>query len=118
MATTLLILAGVLFIVTLGIHATIMNGSILHRPMYTDDPILSKIPWISAFVLSVIAWANIFPIHWIILFFLNIGLVWLLSSWLTEGFLVRFASGKGLGLDMTISFIGGLVALILGILLK
>lgn len=117
MTTVLLVIGAVLLISTFGIHATISNGSEIDKPMYTSNPLISVIPWISGFVLPVIAWANITELHWIALFFINFVVVWILGPWLTKGFLVRFASGKGLGKDMLTAFIAGIITLVIGLII-
>lgn len=118
MATVLLVIAAVLLISTFGIHSFISNGSEFDKPMYTSNPFMTAIPWISGFILPVIAWANITEFHWIALFFINLAIVWILGPWLTKGFLVRFASGKGLGKDMLTAFVAGIIALVIGLVLK
>jgi hypothetical protein len=50
MSTILLIISAILFIATFGIHMMINSGNKLDKPMYTREPILSTIPWISGFV--------------------------------------------------------------------
>jgi len=114
MATVLLILASLLFIVTFGIHATIMAGDPLERPAYTSHPIFGNIPAITAFILPVIAWSMVLDLHWVWIFILNLFFGFLFSRWLTKGFIVRFASGKGLGNDMLVAFIAGLIAFTIG----
>lgn len=118
MATALLIIGAVLLISTFGIHAIISNESEFDKPMYTSNPLMSELPWISGFILPVIAWANITEFHWIALFFINLAVVWISGPWLTKGFLVRFASGKGLGKDMLTAFIAGIIALVIGLAIQ
>jgi hypothetical protein len=115
MANILLIIASILFIVTFGIHATIMSGDPLRRPAYTGHPIFRHIPAIIAFVLPVIAWSKIIDIHWIWLFILNFLFGFIVSRWLTNGFLTRFASGKGLGKDILVAFVAGAIAFTIGL---
>lgn len=118
MSTILLVIGAILLISTFGIHSIITNSNEYDKPMYTTNPLLSAIPWISGFILPVIAWTNITEFHWLALFFINLAVVWILGPWLTKGFLVRFASGKGLGKDMLTAFVAGVIALIVGFLLK
>ncbi len=118
MATVLLVIGAVLLISAFGIHSTISNGSEIDKPMYTSNPLMSAIPWISGFIFPVIAWANITEFHWIALFFINLAVVWILGPWLTKGFLVRFASGKGLGKDMLTAFVAGIIALVIGLAIQ
>lgn len=114
MAAALLILASLLFIVTFGIHATIMAGDPLERPAYTTHPIFGYIPAISAFIIPVFAWSMVIDLHWIWILILNFIFAFIFSRWLTKGFIVRFASGKGLGSDMITAFIAGLIAFAIG----
>ena len=118
MSTVLLVIGAVLLISTFGIHSTIINSSQLDKPIYTTNSLMSAIPWISGFILPVVAWANIMEFHWIALFFINLAVVWILGPWLTKGFLVRFASGKGLGKDMLTAFVAGIVALVIGLVIR
>ena len=118
MATIILIISAILFIATFGIHATITSQDKWDQPMYVNNPLMSSIPWISGFVLPVIPLTIVFDANWIAIFFINLGIVWFLGPTLTKGFLVRFASGKGLGNDMLVSFVAGIVTLITGLLIK
>lgn len=115
MGTFLLILSSILFIATFGIHSMIKTSSSLEQPMYVNNSLLAAVPWISGFILPVVCWSLIFDLHWIALFFINLVVVYIFGPILTKGLLVRFASGKGLGRDMLYSFIGGIIALIIGI---
>lgn len=118
MSTFLLIIGSILLISTFGIHSTIMNNNKFDKPIYTTNPILSAIPWISGFILPVIAWVNITDFHWFASFFINLALVWILGPWITKEFLIRFASGRGLGKDLITTFSSGLIALIIGLIIK
>ncbi len=113
------IFSGVLFISVFGIHFLITNGATASRPMYTRDVKLTVIPWISGFVLPVFAWNNFVDLHWAILFFINIALVFTLGITLARMFLTRFNPGKGKeGFAMIYALIAGIVTLVLGGLLK
>lgn len=79
---------------------------------------MSAIPWISGFILPVIVWTQITDYNWFALFIVNFAVVWLIGPWLTKGFLVRFASGEGLGKDMFTAFVAGIVVLIIGLFIK
>ena len=118
MATFLLIISAILFIVTFGIHMMIDNGNQLDKPMYTKDPLMSAIPWISGFILPVIPFSIITDFHWLTIFIVNLAVVFLVGPALTKGIIVRFATGKGLGRDMFQSFIGGIIALVIGLIAK
>lgn len=117
MSTVLLVISAILLISTFGIHMVI-KSDIIGQPMYLSNPFLSAIPWISAFVLAVIAWANVIEWHWLLLFIINLVVVFALGPAITKGFLVRFASGKGLGRDMFTSFVLGVILLIVGLVIK
>ena len=86
--------------------------------MYVNNQLLTAIPWISGFILSFIALYILLDKNWIIVFIGNGLIVYILGPLLTRQFLIRFASGDGLGKDMIIAFIGGLVAFIIGIIVK
>tara|TARA_B110001469_G_C9587113_1_gene291284 strand:+ start:522 stop:878 length:357 start_codon:yes stop_codon:yes gene_type:complete len=118
MGIAILIVSAVLFISTFGIHSFISNGHEFDKPVYTSNPLMSSIPWISGFIIPVVIWTQITDFHWIALFFINLAVVWILGPMLTKGFLVRFASGKGLGKDMLTAFVAGIVSLIIGLLVK
>jgi len=118
MGVILLIISAILFIATFGIHAMITSGDKFDQPMYIHNPLMTSIPWISGFVLPVIPFSIVFDVNWIAIFFINLAVVWLLGPMLTKSFLVRFASGKGLGKDMLTSFIAGIVVLIIGLLVN
>jgi hypothetical protein len=116
MVTFFLIVSAILFIATFGIHIMINSGDQFDKPLYTRDSIISSIPWISGFVLPVIPFTLVLEFHWVAIFFINLAVVYILGPILTRGFLVRFASGKGLGHDMMYSFIGGIFTLIIGLI--
>jgi hypothetical protein len=118
MSTFFLIVSAILFIATFGVHMAIDSGDQFGKPMYTRDPIMSSIPWVSGFILPVIPFTIVFEYHWLAIFFINLAVVYIIGPMLTKGFLVRFASGKGLGQDMLNSFIGGIVTLIIGLLVR
>lgn len=109
MQTVLLIISAVLFISTFGIYSIIINGSEFDKPIYTGNPLISALPWISGFILPVFIWIKITEFNWIALFFVNLAVVLFIGPWLTKGFLVRFASGKGFGKDMLTAFIAGII---------
>jgi hypothetical protein len=117
MVNFFLILSIILLISTFGIHATISNGKEINKPMYVYNPYLKSIPIICGFILPVFAWTKLLSIHWILLFFINLAVVWVIGPILTREFLVRFASEKGFGYDMIITLISGTVALIIGLVL-
>lgn len=115
MATFFLIISAILFIVTFGIHLLIYNGDPLDKPMYTTNPLLYAIPYVSGFILPVIPLTLVFEFHWLITFFINFGIVYFLWPTLTKVVLARMASGRGFGIDMMYSFIGAVITLIIGI---
>ncbi len=116
MATVFLIISAILFIATFGIHMMINSGDEFDKPMYTRDPIMSAIPWVSGFILPVIPFTLVFEFHWLVTFFINLVVVYILGPILTKGLLTRFASGKGLGQDMVYAFFGGIIMLIIGLI--
>lgn len=118
MATFFLILSAILFISSFGIHMMISNGEEIEKPMYTHDPKLSIIPWVSGFILPVIPFTIVFEYHFLAIFVINIGVVYIFGPIFSRNFLVRFASSKGLGHDLLNSFIGGIGTLIIGILVR
>lgn len=118
MANFFLIVSAILFIATFGIHMFINSGNSFDKPMYTRDPALSAIPWISGFILPVIPFALVIDLHWVAIFFINLVVVYLIGPVLTKGLLVRFASGKGMGHDMLYSFVGGIITLVIGLIAR
>ena len=118
MGAVLLIISAILFISTYGIHAIITNREKFDQPLYVHNQLMTSIPWVSGFILPVIPFSTVFEANWVAIFFINLAVVWLLGPMLTKAFLVRFASGKGLGKDMQTSFIAGIVVLIIGLLVN
>ena len=118
MGTFLLIVSGILFIATFGIHMFITSGIKSDQPLYVKNPLLSLIPWISGFILPVIPFTIVTDVHWLGIFFINLVVVFILGPALTKAILVRFASGKGLGNDMLYSFVAGIITLIIGLALN
>lgn len=118
MATIILIISGVLFISTFGIHSTIKSGNEIDKPVYLRDPLMSSIPWGAGFIMPIFSWSNAFDYNWIGLFFINFAIVYIFGPWLTKGFLVRFASGKDPGKDMVTAFVAGIISLVIGVFLK
>ncbi len=97
---------------------TLKNGGPLSYVGYLSSPLLSSIPWISGFILSVIPECLIFNITWYWMFLINIVGVYILGPIITKFFLVRMTSGKGLGMDAFIALIIGIVALIVGLIFR
>jgi len=118
MSTFLLILSSILFIATFGIHSIIKTSSSFDQPMYVNNPLVAVIPWISGFVFSFISLYLLLDKSWILIFIGNALIVYILGPLLTRQFLIRFASGDGLGKDMVISFIVGLIAFVIGIIIR
>ena len=85
---------------------TLKNGDPLSYAGYLSSPLLSSIPWISGFILAVIPECLIFNVTWYWMFII------------TKFFLVRMASGKGLGMDAFIALIIGIITLILGLIFR
>lgn len=112
-----LILSSVFFISSCGIHLEIMNENEFDRPPYTRNKLIVGLLWISGFVFPVISWVQITELHWLALFFINMALVIYIGPNITEGYLKRLASGKGLGQDMITAFVAGVVTLLIGLIL-
>lgn len=111
------ILSSVLFISSCGIHLRIMSENEIDRPPYTRNKPIVGLLWMSGFVFPVIPWIKITELHWLALFFINMALVFFIGPNITEGYLKRLASGKGLGQDMITAFVAGLVTLLIGLIL-
>ena len=119
MTTFFLIASALLFIVAFGIHIVALNDDPYNKPMYTSEPLLSILPWVSGFIMTVIPLTLLLDdLHWLAIFVGNAALVFLLGPILTKAVLVRFSSGKGFGYDMIYSFLGGVIALAIGLLAK
>lgn len=114
-STILLCFSALCFISVFGIHIYIINRD---RYIYTRPTLLSFIPHLSGFVLAVIPECLAFGIYWIWMFLINIAVVFLLGPPFTRFFLRRFASGKGLGLDMYIALIIAIITLAIGWIIK
>lgn len=116
LSTILLCISALCFIAVFGIHIYIINSGGFYG--YTRSLLLKSIPWLSGHVLAVIPECLAFEIYWIWMFLINLAIVYLLGPILTRLFLREFSSGKGLGLDMFIAFIIGIVVLIIGWIIK
>ena len=81
------------------------HGGPLSYAGYLSSPLLSSIPWISGFILAVIPECLIFNVTWYWMFLINIVGIYILGPIITKFFLVRMASGKGLGMDAFIALI-------------
>ena len=86
-------------------------------PPYIYHPVLSKIPLICGFILPVIPFSIVFPIHWGIIFVINIILVSLFWSIPTKLFLWRWKSTKGLGYDTIFALKSGIVIFFIGLII-
>jgi hypothetical protein len=118
LSSIFLLISGIFFIATYGIHMMITFGDMPFKPAYTRYRILSFLPWISGFILPVIPFVIVFNLNWLIIFFINIAAVLILGRILTRGFLSLFASVRGLGIDIGFAFIAGLITFIIGLILK
>lgn len=85
------------------------------EPAILQTKAMSVIPWLSGFVLPVIPLALMINIHWVLIFLLNLPFVYIAGPFLTNQFLDRFATGRGLGRDMVIAFRWGIISLVLGL---
>ena len=97
---------------------TLKNGDPLSYAGYLSSPLLSSIPWISGLILAVIPECLIFNVTWYWMFLINIAGIYILGPIITKFFLVRMASGKGLGMDAFITLIIGIITLILGLIFR
>ena len=97
---------------------TLKNGDPLSYAGYLSSPLFSSIPWISGFILAVIPECLIFNVTWYWMFLINIAGIYILGPIITKFFLVRMASGKGLGMDAFIALIIGIITLILGLIFR
>ena len=68
--------------------------------------------------LAVIPECLIFNVTWYWMFLINIAGIYILGPIITKFFLVRMASGKGLGMDAFIALIIGIITLILGLIFR
>ena len=59
-----------------------------------------------------------FNVTWYWMFLINIAGIYILGPIITKFFLVRMASGKGLGMDAFIALIIGIITLILGLIFR
>lgn len=112
LSTILLCLSALSFIAVFGIHIYIINSGEFYG--YTRSLLLKSIPWLSGHVLAVIPECLAFEVYWIWMFLINLAIVYLLGPTFTRFFIRRFASGKGLGIDMFIALIIAIVTLIIG----
>ena len=117
-STICLIISIICFISVYGCHMTLKNGDPLSYAGYLSSPLLSSIPWISGFILAVIPECLIFNVTWYWMFLINIVGIYILGPIITKFFLVRMASGKGLGMDAFIALIIGIITLILGLIFR
>ena len=115
-STICCIISIVCFISTFGCHETIKAGDPLDYPAYLSHPLLCAIPYVSGFVLAVIPECMIFEIEWYWMFLINIAIVFISAPTITKIYLVRMASGRGLGRDGAYAFIIALGTLLLGII--
>lgn len=117
-STICFVISIICFISVFGCHAALKNGDSIDYPGYMYSPLLSSIPYISGFVLVVIPECLIFDIEWYWMFLINIFITIILGPIITKFYLVRMASGKGLGQDAFTSLLIAIVSLILGIVFQ
>jgi hypothetical protein len=118
MITFIFIASSFLFIVSYGTNVIVLNGDRFDRPLYTDHPLFSIIPWISGFLLSTIPISFVIELNWFFILIINFIVAIILGPTFANFYLVRFASGKGLGIDVFQSFIFALILMIIGMVLK
>lgn len=114
MSTIFLIISTISFIAAWGIHMLAKNG-VFGYHSYLFVPWKCAIPWISGYGLAVIPETVLLNISWYWVLLINIPITIMLGFWSAKFILRRFASGKGVGLDITISIIVGVVFLAIGL---
>lgn len=117
MLEAILVLSYLLFIITYGIHAQVKSGR-LERVMYLTNPYLSAIPVISGFLLSYVCILLLFEQQWFIVLIGNSVFVVISSVFISKQYLVRFASGDGVGKDMIVTFCLAIVLLLIVLIVK
>jgi hypothetical protein len=88
------------------------------QPKILDRRGMNVMPYISGFILPVIPLAILLPVHWVIIFLLNPFFFYIAGPFLTRAYLVRFAWGRGAGWDMLYCFIGGIITLMIGLIIR
>ena len=112
-------ISAILFISVFGIYRNISKFEPNEKPsIFNRFPPLSAIPWISGFILSVISFSFISELHLLVIFFVNLVVVFIFGPNLTKGLLVRFSRGKGLEVDMMYALGGGIIIQIIGVIIR
>ena len=101
MSEVLLIISGLIYSICFGIFMI----SWAQKDLYYTNSVFSYIPFISGIILPVVSYSIVLEWNWVIIFLIHIGFLFFLAKRLTDEYLVRFASGKGLGYDYILSFI-------------
>ncbi|MGV0995174.1 hypothetical protein [Empedobacter falsenii] len=114
MSEVLLILSGLIYSICFGIFMI----SWAKKDLYYISSVFSYIPFISGVILPVISYSIVLEWNWVIIFLIHIGFLFFLAKRLTDEYLVRFASGKGLGNDYILSFVLATIFMTVGILIK
>jgi len=123
MTTFFLTIAAILFIATYGIHSIIIIGNPGNRPNIYLNPILSVIPYLSGFILPIIPIKMLIDYNLILIFIINLIVVFFLSPIFAKILLVNYSNrirmdGSSDGEIMAFSFLGGIIFMILGFLFK
>lgn len=118
MSTFFLIVSIWLLEATFGIKMRRDGNIEFDQPRILDRRGMNIIPYVSGFILPVIPFAILLPVHWLIIFILNAFFLYIAGPLLTKAYLVRFAWGRGAGWDMLYSFVSGIVTLMIGLIIR
>jgi len=118
MSTFFLIVSIWLLEATFGIKMSLDGVIEFDKPRLFENRGAVITPYISAFVLPVIPFAILLPVHWGIILILNPFFLFLAGPLLTKAYLVRFAWGRGPSWDMLYCFTGGIVTLTIGLIIR
>ena len=118
MSTFFLIVSIWLFETTFGIKMRHDGDIEFDKPRLLEKRGMVAMPYISAFVLAVIPFAILLPVHWLIIFILNPFFFYIAGPVLTKAYLVRFAWGRGASWDMLYCFTGGVITLMIGLIIR
>lgn len=118
MAIYILIIGTILLLISSTIDSLIRKGDKLEMPMYVDNPLITTISILSGLVLPVFTWTRIFEYHWFFMILANLMIVFFLMPLITILYLKRFATGKGLGFDMIVTLVIGIILYTIGMIIS
>ena len=101
MSEILLLFSALIFFICSGIFIIAM----FNDELYFTKSIFAYIPLVCGIILPVVSYSIVLEWNWVIILLIHIGFLFFLAKRLTDEYLVRFASGKGLGYDYILSFI-------------